>query len=138
MLAALVGCGGDAAQCPLEDAGGPSTDSSGADEGTGAVLVRGTFSNTICPALDPAGASPDNGGLVQVTATVSGSPPEGGIPTFTWSATNGIFMNPHALDTTFQCVALGLVTLTLTLSVGDCMQQESLDIDCNVLAGGGN
>jgi len=138
VIAALAACGGDAAQCPLEDAGSESGDSSNADEGSGAILVHGTFTNTTCPALYPAGASPDNGGLVELTATLSGSPPDGGTPTVVWSATNGIFVNPHILDTTFQCVAIGLVTLTLTVSIGDCHQQESLQIDCNVLTGGGN
>jgi hypothetical protein len=135
VLATLAGCGGDAAQCPLEDAGGPEG-ASGSDAGSGAVLVHGTFSNTTCPALNSPGASPDNGGMIDLTASISGSPADGGIPTFMWTATNGIFTNPRALDTTFHCIAVGVVTVTLTLSLGDCQQQVSLDIDCDVLAGG--
>ena len=135
VLAALAGCGGDATQCPLEDAAAPE-DSSGSDAGAGAVLVRGTFSNTTCPALNSPGASPDNGGMIDLSASISGSPADGGIPTFLWTATNGVFTNPRALDTTFHCVTIGLVTVTLTLSLADCQQQVSLEIDCNVLAGG--
>jgi hypothetical protein len=137
VFAALTACGGEASRCPLEDSGA-SDDSSEGDGGTGAVVVHGTFSNSICPALSPLGASPDNGGFVDLTATVSDTPPNEGVPTFNWSATNGIFKNPHALDTTFQCVAIGVVTLTLTVSLGDCHQQASLDLHCDVLPGGGH
>lgn len=136
-VAALTGCGSEASQCPSGGADA-AEDSGGGDAGAGVVVVHGTFSNTTCPALNPPGASPDNGGLIMLTATISNSPPDGGIPTFTWAATNGIFTNPHALDTTFHCIALGIVTVTLTLSVGDCEQQESLNLSCDVLAGGGN
>lgn len=133
VFAALGACGSDGFTCPNEDAGEDAPNES--DGGSGAVAVHETFTNTVCPALSLIGASPDNGGFVDLTASVSATPPSEGAPTFAWSATNGIFKTPNTLDTTFQCVAVGVVTVTLRVTLGDCSEQESLVLHCDVLPG---
>jgi hypothetical protein len=136
LLAGLSGCGSDPSRCPLGDAG-PSEEASDDATGPGGLMVHGTFTNTTCPLVNPLGASPDNGGLVELIGSVTGLT-DAATPTYSWTTSNGIFTDPHALDTTFRCIAVGATTVTLTVTLGDCHGQASLDLDCDVLTGGGN
>lgn len=133
MLAAIAGCGGsDGSHCPLEDAGGDGAEQDAG--GPGAIAVHTTFTNTTCPEINPLGASPDNGGLIQLTGSIS-ELPDGETPTFRWTASNGIFLPPNAINTMFQCIAMGSVTVTLTVTLDSCHAQQSLDLYCDVLMG---
>jgi hypothetical protein len=136
--AAAVGCGSDEGHCPIADAG--ADDGNGSDDGgaPGMVHVIGNFTNMSCPAVNPITIGPDNGGTVDLEATfVSPAGDEDAGATVLWSATNGIFANAHALDTTFMCVDYGLVTVTLTVHMSGCSEQAQGMVNCDTLTGQG-
>ena len=132
---AMAGCGGDNPRC---DAGDGSLDvsSTSDDSGPGMVQVTGTFTSTDCPAVNPIGVGPENGGSVSLSATIGGSPPEGGTFTLSWTASSGTFSNPHSSDTTFLCAAAGTVTVTVTVTVpgASCEQHASTTVSCSKAA----
>jgi hypothetical protein len=135
VLAVAVGpsaCGSESPDCPAADSG--ISDDGSDDGGTGNVVIHGTFSNTSCPAVNPIGIGPNNGGVVELAATINGDDSEGGILTLEWSATSGSFSSPGSLETTFSCSKIGAVTVTFTVSVLGCSQQASGIIECTKAA----
>jgi hypothetical protein len=139
--ASIAGCGSDqAVTCWPSDSGGSddsSDDSSGnpGDDSATVLLINGTFTNTDCPSVNPLSIGPDNAGLVSVTATFNGSVDDSGAFTLTWTATSGAFVDPHALDTTFQCLAAGNATVTFTVSGAGCSQEYSGIVRCTTVLG---
>jgi hypothetical protein len=129
--AMMTGCGSDTRHCDAGDAASPDADSSSEDDAPGMVQVTGSYSNTVCATVNPISVGPDNGGSVSLSATISGSPGEGGVPAFTWSATSGTFSDPHVLDTTFFCAAPGAVTVTATVSSPGCAQSTTGIVRCS-------
>ena len=139
-IATTAGCASDqAAACTASDSGSSddSSDSggSGGDDSGGLIQVNGTYTDTACPSVNPLSVGPDNDGLVSVDATFNGSVDDGGAFTLTWTATSGAFVDPHALDTTFQCIAPGRVTVTFIVSGGGCDQRSSSTIVCTTVVG---
>jgi hypothetical protein len=78
--AMVAGCGSDTRRCDAGDAVSPDADSSSEDDAPGMVQVTGSYSNTVCATVNPISVGPDNGGSVSLSATISGSPGEGGGP----------------------------------------------------------
>lgn len=142
-VATAAGCGDDSsAECHSGGAGadgdaGDSGDSTGADGpggpgdsgGVGQVLIEGSVTN--CAAVSPISVSPDNGGMVILSATINDPPNNGAPPTFQWTAPGGTFADPRALSTTFTCGGAGTVIVTLTVSSPGCDQHSSGTVICN-------
>lgn len=138
--ATIAGCASDQSECPTSDSGS-SDDSSadvsvGADASGGLIEVNGTYTDTLCPSVNPLSLGPDDDGLVSVGATFNGNIEEAGVFTLMWTATSGAFTDAHALDTTFECLAPGNVTVTFTVSGAGCNQQSSGSVTCNAVVGG--
>jgi hypothetical protein len=66
------------------------------------------------------------------TATLSAvaSAPFGGVPVLLWTAPSGLFGDPTAATTTFQCTVPGTVTVTLTATYQGCSTQQTSPISC--------
>jgi hypothetical protein len=108
----------------------PSLQEAGNDV-SGAVQV--TIGNATCPAANPFSIGPNNGGSMNLRASISpGSLPEGGTEAFRWSAPSGSFSDPTALETMYTCSAPGSVTITFTVSTdGGCSEQASGTVLCD-------
>jgi hypothetical protein len=137
---ATIACSGGKGGCSASDSGGTGDagdigTSSGGDASGGVVQVNGTFTDTLCPSVNPLSVGPDNDGLVLVGATFNGTVEEGGVFTLTWTATSGAFTDPHALDTSFQCIAPGRVTVTFVVSGAGCDQRSTGMIICTTVIG---
>jgi hypothetical protein len=131
MMASLHGCGSTTSNCPADDGGGDGGSEEGTDAGgSGMIHVRGTIMGTICPTVNPLGVGPENGGTVELTATINGDADDSGAIVPIWSAPSGSFSDPNALDTTFTCASAGDVTVTLTGTVPGCTQEASATVYC--------
>jgi hypothetical protein len=88
--------------------------------GTGSVGINGT--TNVCPLIDAVSASPDEvavGDTVSLTSAAH-DPDNGPSPlSFQWMATSGTFSDPSAPNPRFMCAAVGIATVTLTVSDGD-------------------
>lgn len=127
-------CGNALTICP-EDAGEASADDS-SDTGPGLVEVVGTFTNTRCPEINPIGLSPDSSGLVSLSATIAGSPPDGSVLEYTWTTPLGSFVDAHSLDTSFRCPGAGTITVTLTATAGQCQNAVIALVMCQMVYSG--
>lgn len=98
-----------------------------------AAVVKPTISTPIeCPGLFTVLVVPakvDVGGSAALTAT---APPgmDGGATALSWSAPSGVFSDPRATRTTFQCTAAGNVTLTLTVMQAGCGETLRAQVEC--------
>jgi hypothetical protein len=119
--------------CPRDD-GDASSDAS--DDGPGAIRVTGTYTNATCPEVNPIGIGPDSGGVVMLTATVAGGPPDGSTLSFTWMAPTGSFTDPLALDTSYRCPGAGVIAVTLTATAGVCQNQTIALVMCQMAYSG--
>jgi hypothetical protein len=105
---------------------------------TGSVLINGTLN--LCPVIDSLGASPAEalvGSRVTLTALAHDTD---GLPTalaYAWRASSGTLSSPSSASPSFQCTASGDVTLTLSVSDGDCSDTLSATVGCTSPAGGG-
>jgi hypothetical protein len=98
---------------------------------SGTVAISGSFQ--LCPDIDSAIATPSVsqvGAYDVLDVVASASQPEGHPLTYAWSATSGTFAEPSAAQTVFRCAAPGPVTLTLTVSDGNCPVHVSGTFDC--------
>jgi hypothetical protein len=131
----LEGCGGNgSSSC----AGGPPADEGDGGEGGGGRIV-GTGTVTNCPTITWVSIVPNEldvgaGGVATLTAMATA--PFNAIPVLQWSAPTGIFGDPSAATTTFQCSAPGVVTITLTATDQGCSAQQSGVITCAAGDGG--
>jgi hypothetical protein len=132
---ATAGCGGSSHVCSGGDSGGDGESSNGDGQGgqggpagMGQVFVEASVTN--CASLTPISVSPNNGGSVQLGASIVDAPDNGAPPIVKWTATSGTFSDPLSSNTTFVCGAPGAVTVTLTLSSPGCDQHASASITC--------
>jgi|SRR5579863_5962253 hypothetical protein len=129
-----AGCGGGSRACTGGDSGdaessnGDGQGGQGAPMGMGQVFVEASVTN--CASLTPISVSPNNGGSVQLGASIVDAPDNGAPPTVKWTATSGTFTDPLSSNTTFLCAAPGTVTVTLTLSSPGCDQHASASVTC--------
>lgn len=96
---------------------------------TGVINVGGGFNN--CPMITSYTGGPATvsvGGSVNVS--VSATDPDGDALMFGWTAPSGKFGDTGAPVTTFTCTASGLVTLTMTITDGQCPSTITLPISC--------
>lgn len=68
------------------------------------------------------------GDAIVVTATTH--PADAGALSYAWSAPLGKFENPSSAKTTYRCEAEGFVTLSLKVAANNCVEQQSITIDC--------
>ena len=96
---------------------------------TGVVTVGGGFNN--CPMITSYTGAPATvsvGGSVSVS--VSATDPDGDALMFGWTAPSGKFGDTGAPVTTFTCTTSGPVTLTMTVTDGQCPSTITLPISC--------
>lgn len=96
---------------------------------TGVIDVGGGFNN--CPAITSYTGAPATvsvGGAI--TVSVSATDPDGDPLMFGWSAPSGRFGDTGAPVTTFTCTVSGPVTLTMTITDGQCPSSIRLPISC--------
>ncbi len=133
MAAWLSGCGSTESTCDVNDAG-DDEGSEGMDAGApGMIMVRGTVTDTVCPTVNPISVGPENGGTVELTATINGGAPDGGTVVLSWSAASGSFSDPSTSDTTFTCTSLGAVKVTLMATIPGCSQQATATVHCTTV-----
>jgi hypothetical protein len=100
--------------------------------GQGDVIVNGQV--IVCPHIDTFSAQPTTTSVgssidVAAEATVPGVPN----PLFAWTAAppaGGTFADPTQGHTTFTCVNEGPVTLTVTVSTGQCADFAQMFVTC--------
>jgi hypothetical protein len=135
----LASCGGGShttpcSQNPIQAPSDASADSGG----MGMLIIGGMVTN--CPLPDSLTIQPNEldlgkGGMAVVTATAV--TPDEGMPTFQWTASpGGVFADPGNPTTTFQCTVGGMITLTVTVTYDNCMNQLSGFITCLAVDGG--
>jgi hypothetical protein len=137
-LAVLPACGGNGSQSNCGSAGGGSSSDASTDStgGSGGIIVGGTFNN--CPTVTSMSISPnelDVGGGGMATLSAMATVPGGAIPEYTWTAPSGIFTNPHAPSTTFECTVPGMIPITVTASVTACSDHLTGVVTCRSDAG---
>jgi 5'-nucleotidase len=100
---------------------------------TGSVNVNGTLN--VCPVLDGISASPAEiivGGTVSLSA-VAHDVDSGPAPiSYSWSTTSGEISNTTAQSPTFACTATGTVTISVTVSDGDCSDSGTVTVVCDL------
>ncbi len=132
----LGGCGGGHSTTCSVDAG-PGGSSSGSQNGMGMLIIGGMVTN--CPLADSLSIAPNELDLGQggmATLAVTASVPDEGMPTFQWSAPSGIFGQPDAPTTTFECTEAGDIRVTATVSYDNCQNQLSGTVTCLAPDGG--
>jgi hypothetical protein len=97
--------------------------------GQGDVIVNGNV--IVCPHINSFSASPTTTSVgssvdVEASATVPGNPN----PLYAWTATSGTFADPTQGHTTFTCTDVGPVTLTVTVSTGQCADFAQMFVQC--------
>jgi len=128
--AASPGCGSELPpSCPESSDAEPDS----GDDGPGTIVIIGTLTDSSCPEIAPIGVSPDSGGLIVLSATVSGPPPDGSVLSYSWSAPTGSFTAPDALDTSYRCPGAGPISVTLTASAGACRNQTIAVAMCQMV-----
>jgi arylsulfatase A-like enzyme len=96
---------------------------------TGSVLVNGALNQ--CPLIESATALPLTvpvGGTVQLAGAASDADHGPAALTYHWVASGGVIAEPSAATTSFTGGNPGAVTVTLTVSDGDCQEQWSLPL----------
>ena len=85
-----------------------------------------------CPSITAFSASPARaplGGAI----VLAGEAADVGRATLSlyWTTTSGVLVDANRANTTYQCLAAGAATLTLTASNGVCSDEVSLDVACD-------
>jgi hypothetical protein len=101
----------------------------------GNVVVNVTVANAdgTCPGIPQVDymVSPLTapvGDAIVVTATTHAA--DAGALSYDWSAPSGKFANPSSSKTTYRCEAEGFVTLSLRVMASNCVEQQSITVDC--------
>jgi hypothetical protein len=76
------------------------------------------------------------GGTIDVTAAGEDDSTDAAVIGYTWTAPMGTFADPKAAHTTYTCTGAGTVTLTVTVSNGDCRASGGMMVTC--VGAGGN
>lgn len=70
------------------------------------------------------------GGTVDVSAAGQDDSTDAATFTFAWTAPTGTFADPKEAHTKYTCATPGTVTLTVTLSNGDCRATAGMAVTC--------
>jgi hypothetical protein len=125
LLAAAAGCG----QPPCQDK--PIQAMPGGDNNGHVVISVGIQ----CPGLRVSQytlspLSTSVGGTIDVMAAGTDDSSDAAIISYAWSAPTGKFSDPASAHTTYTCTAPGEVTLTVTVSNGDCRAMGGMMVTC--------
>jgi len=99
----------------------------------GSVFINGVLN--LCPTVDSIDASPAEalvGSPIALSATASDTDHAPAAIAYQWSASSGNVSNGTTGTPTFTCTASGPVTLTLTVSDGDCTGSLITTVGCTV------
>jgi hypothetical protein len=106
---------------------------------TGSVLINGTLN--VCAALNDVSAAPNEtsvGGTIALSALASDSDGPGPI-SYQWTATTGgTISGGNGPNPSLVCTAPGTVTVSVTVSDGDPLCQETGKVTVTCLAGDGS
>jgi hypothetical protein len=100
-------------------------------QGNGSVKVEG--SANVCPRIDGVSADPAEttvGSAVALVATTTAGDNGPNPVSYAWTASGGQLTNSSAASANFTCTAPGDVTLTLSVSDGECGDTTSLTVTC--------
>ncbi len=103
---------------------------------TGSARINGTVN--ICPVIDALSASPAEIEVGNAIALGSSAHDTDGVPaalTYAWTASSGTVATPAAANTSFVCTVPGTVTVTLTVSDGDCGEAQTQTVVCSPAVG---
>jgi hypothetical protein len=95
----------------------------------GAVSFRGRFAT--CPEITSYEVAPLRLGPGE-TAQLSGTATDVDTDklSYAWSAESGTVGDSNSANTTYQCNALGIITLTLVVSDGSCQDVVEAAVEC--------
>lgn len=97
---------------------------------TGSVEVEGAVN--VCPVVSSVSALPleaSVGGSITLSAEALDLDAGPSAPTFTWTATGGT-LTANGASAELECTASGPVSVTVTVSDGDCQDADSLSVLC--------
>jgi len=104
---------------------------------TGGVVVDGTVN--VCPAIDAISASPAEAQVGSSVALAAAAHDLDRVPmpvAYAWSAPSGTIVPPTGSNPVFTCAVAGDVTVTLTVSDGDCTDTTTAIVACSPATGG--
>lgn len=105
---------------------------------TGSVMVSGTLN--VCPVIDSVSVDPAEttvGNSITLSATGSDADKTPSSLGFSWTSSAGILSSPSLANTSLKCTTAGAVTVTLTISDGDCADTLSQTVTCSPASGSG-
>ncbi|MET0794553.1 MAG: lamin tail domain-containing protein [Polyangiaceae bacterium] len=99
---------------------------------TGGVLVNGTLN--VCPVIDSLSVAPAEttvGHSVDLVAAGSDADHQPSALSYSWTSTGGTLIAANAATASLACTAAGPVTVTLTVSDGDCSDTLTQVVTCS-------
>ncbi|HYQ30113.1 MAG TPA: lamin tail domain-containing protein [Polyangiaceae bacterium] len=104
---------------------------------TGSLMVSGVLN--ICPVIDSLSVAPAEttvGSAVGLSASGSDSDHIPSALSYSWSSSSGTIAGASSPNASLTCTAVGPVTVTLTVSDGDCTDTLSQTVACSPAASG--
>ena len=104
---------------------------------TGSVMVNGTLN--VCPAIDSLSIAPAEttvGNAVGLAASGSDADRMPSALSYAWTSSAGTISGASTASASLTCTAVGPVTVTLTVSDGDCSDTLSQTVTCSPAFGG--
>jgi 5'-nucleotidase len=101
----------------------------------GSVVVGGTLN--LCPLVDGVSASPGEifvGGAVDLSVTAHDSDTGPAPLAYAWTVSGGVLDDAHKQSPRFHCTGPGTVTVSVTVSDGDCADTGSATVVCDLAA----
>jgi len=99
---------------------------------TGSVMVNGVLN--ICPVIDSLSVAPAEttvGHAVSLTATGNDADKLPSALSYSWSSSSGTLSGANSATAALTCSAVGKVTVTLTVSDGDCSDSLTQTVTCS-------
>ena len=104
---------------------------------TGSVMVNGTLN--VCPVIDSLSVAPAEttvGNSVGLSATGSDADQSPNALSYSWTSNSGTISGGNLTVASLKCTAVGPVTVTLTVSDGDCSDTLTQIVTCSPAANG--
>ena len=104
---------------------------------TGSVMVNGTLN--VCPVIDSLSVAPAEstvGNSVGLSANGSDSDHLPSALSYSWTSSSGTIASAASATTSLKCTAVGPVTVTLTVSDGDCSDTLTQTVTCSPATNG--
>ena len=105
---------------------------------TGSVMVNGTIN--LCPVIDSLSVAPAEttvGHSVDLVAAGSDADHQPSALAYSWTTTAGTLTSATSPTASLTCTAVGPVTVTLTLTDGDCSDTLTQLVTCSPASNGG-